>query len=161
MKTYANGIFAAGHRSSQGNQDPSASLTTIALSVSEPPNPGSAGDTASNQTPTNGGDQQSLNATAAAHKPANEPPNTVLNNGTAVVDNTDDGHSSPTHNEDSADYAVPAVGGADHNFQSAKGAETDQHEVVLGHKMFSIGRNEEEVLQAEGNQGMGLSLRLP
>ena len=54
--------------------------------------------------------------------------------------------------------------GADHNFQSTKGAckpETDQHKAALGHKMFSIGGNEEEVLQAEGNQGMGLSLRLP
>ena len=46
------------HVSSQGNQDPSASLTSIAPdppSMSEPPNPESTGDTASNQTPTNGG----------------------------------------------------------------------------------------------------------
>ncbi|XP_044174897.1 uncharacterized protein LOC114953099 isoform X2 [Acropora millepora] len=144
-----------GHRSLQGNQDPSASLATIALSMSEPPNPGIAGDTASNQTPTNGGDQQSLNATAAAHKPGNEPQNPVLNNGTAVVDNTDDSHSSPTHNEDSADSTVHAVGGADHNFQGPKAAykpERDQHKAVLGHKMFSVGGNEEEVLQSEGNQ---------
>ena len=129
--------------------------------MSEPPNPGIAGDTASNQTPTNSGDQQSLNATAAARKPGNEPQNPVLNNGTPVVDKTDDSHSSPTHNEDSADSAVHAVGGADHNFQSTKGAckpETDQHEAALGHKMFSIGGNEEEVLQAEDNQCAGLRL---
>lgn len=132
--------------------------------MSEPPNPGSTGDTASNQTPTNGGDQQSLNATAAAHKPGNELQNPVLNNGTAAVDNTDDSHTSPTRNENSADSTVRDVGGADHNFQSTKGVykpETDQHEAALGHKMFSIGGKEEEVLQAEGNQGMGLSLSLP
>ncbi|XP_074639576.1 uncharacterized protein LOC141897832 [Acropora palmata] len=156
QKTIWMNEILAGHRSLQGNQDPSASLTTIALSMSEPPNPGSAGGTASNQTPTNGGDQQSLNTTAATHKPAgNEPQNPVLNSGTAAVDNTDDSHSSPTHNEDSADSAVRAVGGADHNFQRTKGAckpETDQHEAVLDHKMFSIGGNEEEVLQAESNQ---------
>ena len=121
--------------------------------MSEPPNPGSTGDTASNQTPTNGGDQQSLNATADAHKPGNEPQTPVLNNGTAVDDNTDDSHISPTCKEDSADSAVCAVGGADdHNFQIPKGAyklETDPD------------GNEEEVLQTKGNQGMGLSLRLP
>ena len=129
--------------------------------MSKPTNPGSAGDTASNQTPTNGGDQQSLNATAAAHKPGNEPQNPVLNNGTAVVDNTDDSHSSPTHNEDSADSAVRAVGGADPNFQGPKAAYKPETEAVLGHKMFSVGGNKEEVLQSEGNQGIGLSLMLP
>ena len=47
----------------QGNQDPSAFLTTIAPdppSMSQPPNPESTGYTASNQTPIIGGDQQSL-----------------------------------------------------------------------------------------------------
>lgn len=158
--------FAAGHRSSQGNQDPSASFTTITpdpppMSVS--PNPESTGDTASNQTHTNGGEQQSPTA-ATAHKPGNDPQNPVLSNGTAADDNTDDSHTSLTHNKDSADSAVRAVGGADHNFQSTKGAykpETDQHEAALGHKMFSIGGNAEEVLQSEGNQGIGLSLRRP
>ncbi|KAK2569166.1 hypothetical protein P5673_006063, partial [Acropora cervicornis] len=101
QKTIWMNEILAGHRSLQGNQDPSASLATTALSMSEPPNPGSAGGTASNQTPTSGGDQQSLNTTAATHKPAgNEPQNPVLNSGTAAVDNTDDSHSSPTHNEE-------------------------------------------------------------
>ena len=74
--------FAAGHRSSQGNQDPSASFTTIAPdppSMCESPNPENTGDTASNQTHTNGGEQQSLTAATAAHKPGNEPQNPVLN----------------------------------------------------------------------------------
>ncbi|XP_067043167.1 uncharacterized protein [Acropora muricata] len=147
----------AGHRSSQGNQDPSSSFTTITpdpppMSVS--PNPESTGDTASNQTHTNGGEQQSPTA-AAAHKPGNDPQNPLLSNGTTADDNTDDSHTSLTHNEDSADSAVRAVGGAHQNFQSTKGAykpETDQHEAALGHQMFSIGGNAEEVLQSEGNQ---------
>ena len=53
--------------------------------------------------------------------------------------------------------------GADHNFQSAKGSykpKTDQDEAALGHKMFTIGGNEKEVLQAEDNQCTGLSLNL-
>ena len=55
-------------------------------------------------------------------------------------------------------------GGADHNFQSTKGAykpKTDQDEAALGHKMFAIIEgNEGKVLQAEDNQVMGLSLSL-
>ena len=141
-------MLAAGYGSSQGNQYPSASLTTTA------PDP-------------DGGDQQLVTtaaAAAAAHKPGNEPQNHVVNNGTAVDDNTDDSHTSSTSNEDSADSAVHAVGGADHNFQSTKGAykpETDQDEAALGHKMLPVGGNEQEVLQVEDNQGMRLSLGLP
>ena len=128
IQTFANGVLGAGHGSSQGNQDPSASLTATAHDpppMSEPPNPESISGTASNQTPINGGDQQPLTtAAAAAYKPGDEPQNPVLNNGTAVDDNTDVSHTSSTDNEDLDDCTAPAAGDADHNPHRTAGASS-------------------------------------
>lgn len=60
----------------------------------------------------NGDSQHSLagGGAAVADQPSNEPQNSVLNNGTAAGDVTDDSHISSTDNEDAADHIAPATG---------------------------------------------------